>query len=186
MVSCGSERVRARTRAIKELYPETYWRPLTAGQPEACPELYCTSTDDMVAVPGGNAVFGCTASDGCEPKKSVKELASFEIDRTEVTRGAYARCVSSKECKPLFNSTPDSVAAMATYVQAWQYCASQGKRVVPALRVLWAHVSIQDRTVPNKVAKGRATRDLEAALELGRAERHVGAVAGGRRRGSEW
>src|SRR6185436_229104 len=35
-----------------------------------------------------------------------------------------------------------------------------------ALRALWAHVSMQDRSVPNKVAKGRATRDLEAALEL--------------------
>lgn len=35
-----------------------------------------------------------------------------------------------------------------------------------AVRVLAAHVSMQDRSVPNKVAKGRATRDLEAALEL--------------------
>ncbi len=129
---CGQERVRARTRAIKELYPETYWRPLTAAQPEACPELYCASSNDMIAVPGGNAVFGCTAESGCasQPPKTVKELASFEIDRTEVTRGAYARCVASKECKALTVPAGDSLPAYASYVQAWQYCAAQGKRVV--------------------------------------------------------
>jgi tetratricopeptide (TPR) repeat protein len=36
----------------------------------------------------------------------------------------------------------------------------------PALRLLWAQLSLLDHTVPQKVAKGRATRDLEAALEL--------------------
>jgi tetratricopeptide (TPR) repeat protein len=35
-----------------------------------------------------------------------------------------------------------------------------------AVRVLSAQLSMQDRTVPAKVAKGRATRDLEAALEV--------------------
>lgn len=43
-----------------------------------------------------------------------------------------------------------------------------------AVRVLSAHLSMQDRTVPAKVAKGRATRDLEAALELDK--RYVAAI----------
>ncbi len=43
-----------------------------------------------------------------------------------------------------------------------------------ALRVLAANLSMQDRSVPAKVAKGRATRDLEAALELDKA--NVGAL----------
>ncbi|MBL8951890.1 MAG: hypothetical protein JNK82_13995 [Myxococcaceae bacterium] len=43
-----------------------------------------------------------------------------------------------------------------------------------SLRVLTANLSMQDRSVPTKVAKGRATRDLEAALELDKA--HIGAL----------
>lgn len=43
-----------------------------------------------------------------------------------------------------------------------------------ALRVLTANLSMQDRSVPAKVAKGRATRDLEAALELDK--QNVGAL----------
>jgi hypothetical protein len=43
-----------------------------------------------------------------------------------------------------------------------------------AVRVLAAQLSMQDRTVPNKVAKGRATRDLEAALELDK--QNIGAL----------
>src|SRR5689334_4054140 len=32
---CNAEKTRPRTRTLKDLYPATYWRPLTAAQPEA-------------------------------------------------------------------------------------------------------------------------------------------------------
>src|SRR5690349_20739583 len=56
---CNAEQARARTRTLKELYPEVYWRPLTGPHDESCPELLCTATDEMIAVPPGDAELGC-------------------------------------------------------------------------------------------------------------------------------
>jgi formylglycine-generating enzyme required for sulfatase activity len=131
---CNAEQVRPRTRALKELYPYTYWRPLTEKQPEACPELLCTSGGDMVAVPGGTFQEGCAANRGLDcgtqPTVHPKELAGFEVDRTPVTRSAYAACVAHKECSALDEPKSDRLPALGSYKQAWAYCASQGKRVV--------------------------------------------------------
>lgn len=121
---CGAESVRARTRALKELSPETYWRPLTAPQPDACPELWCTSSVDMAAVPDGPWLSGPSRGENTSP--------AFEVDRTEVSRGDYAACVGHKGCTALKPVTPEDprLPALATYPQAWAYCAAQGKRVV--------------------------------------------------------
>jgi hypothetical protein len=127
---CNAEQVRPRTRAIKELYAKTYWRPLSTPQAEACPELLCTTTGDMVPVPGGSFLVGPRDPSGQLPDPQRKELAAFEIDRTPVTRGAYGTCVARKECAALREPEPDRFAALATYKQAWAYCAAQGKRVV--------------------------------------------------------
>ena len=118
---CNAEQVRPRTRTLKDLYPMTYWRPLTAAQPDACPEVYCTDTDDMAAVPGGTFLEGADSHS--------RELGAFEVDRREVSRGAYAACVALKACSPLGDGEADQ-PALGTYKQAWEYCGFQGKRLV--------------------------------------------------------
>jgi len=54
----------------------------------------------MVRIP--EATFGMGSNKGLEDEKPVHEvrLAAFEIDATEVTAGAYARCVEARACAP--------------------------------------------------------------------------------------
>jgi formylglycine-generating enzyme required for sulfatase activity len=52
-----------------------------------------------VAIPGGVFTQGSTREDDERPVRKVT-VKAFSIDPTEVTRGAYARCVAAKRCKP--------------------------------------------------------------------------------------
>jgi formylglycine-generating enzyme required for sulfatase activity len=56
-------------------------------------------TGARVTIPGGTFTQGSTHEDDERPvrKTSVKP---FAIDTTEVTRGAYAKCVAAHKCKP--------------------------------------------------------------------------------------
>lgn len=59
--------------------------------------------DDMVLVPAGPFLAGCDPAQGCDPKHGgplrTEVLEAFEIDRTEVTLGAYRMCWSAGPCK---------------------------------------------------------------------------------------
>ena len=54
---------------------------------------------DRVPVPGGAFVQGSTHGDEDERPVRSTALPAFAIDRTEVTRGAYAACVAARRCK---------------------------------------------------------------------------------------
>lgn len=61
--------------------------------------------DERVAIAGGAFVAGCDPAqgDGCLPDEmpsGVREVAAFEIDRTEVTVAAYRACVEAGTCTP--------------------------------------------------------------------------------------
>jgi formylglycine-generating enzyme required for sulfatase activity len=66
-------------------------------------------------------------------------LASFAIDRTEVTAEAYAECVSAGECsppaltfgdrQPCANTSGQQPVACVDWFQARDFCASIGKRL---------------------------------------------------------
>ncbi len=69
--------------------------PLT-DKPAAAEERY---TEGMVKIPGGKYILGCDKEKECEsdehPIRS-EEIASFLIDRTEVSVADYRRCVDEK------------------------------------------------------------------------------------------
>jgi formylglycine-generating enzyme required for sulfatase activity len=100
---------------------------------------------EMVPVPAGPFFMGCAPAEGekdlfreCgEPEGSDHqhrvELSAFEIDRTEVTRGAYIACVRTHHCTlpPGFdlNSGTELPITGVTWQQARAFCAWAGKRL---------------------------------------------------------
>ena len=112
----------------------------------ACDEGTCstvTSTcisveDDMVFVPAGDFVRGCT-DETCDPDESpssVVFVSDFEIDRTEVTVAAYMACVADGICIApgmgyctAAQGIEDLPVNCVTHTKAAAYCAAMGKRL---------------------------------------------------------
>jgi len=110
--------------------------------PEAAPfdAALCTSTSpvgDMVSVAAASFPMGCatgdTACNDDEKPQHMVSLDAFQIDKTEVTRGAYRACVQAGACKPpqcaWDCSQPDLPAACIERADAQAYCAWAGKRL---------------------------------------------------------
>lgn len=115
------------------------------GEGLLCDGTECVAVPDgMVGVPGGAFMMGC--NDDVDPDCVDDEypyhevtISSFAIDRTEVTRGAYAECVDAGECP-----APDAIAAYGEacpdaspnhpvicvdWYRAAEYCAWRGGRL---------------------------------------------------------
>jgi formylglycine-generating enzyme required for sulfatase activity len=56
---------------------------------------------DRVAIPAGPFQQGSTHGEEDERPARTATLKAFAIDRTEVTRADYARCVAARRCKPV-------------------------------------------------------------------------------------
>jgi formylglycine-generating enzyme required for sulfatase activity len=99
-------------------------RPVTSAQPPAP----VTSTAHSIDVPAGSTkIHGETI-----------EVDAFAIDRTEVTVGAYARCVAEKKCSPPSQyydacnwskrtAKADHPINCVTVMQAKKYCEQNGQ-----------------------------------------------------------
>jgi formylglycine-generating enzyme required for sulfatase activity len=61
-----------------------------------------------VTIPGGAFTQGSTREDDERPVRKTA-VKSFAIDATEVTRGAYAKCVGAHRCKPAGPLSADQV-----------------------------------------------------------------------------
>jgi formylglycine-generating enzyme required for sulfatase activity len=86
---------------------------------------------DRVLIPAGLFVRGSTAALDERPVVKVR-LPAFRIDRTEVTRAMYARCVSARRCsKPGVDlTTEDSLpVTQVSWHDARAYCAFAGGRL---------------------------------------------------------
>jgi formylglycine-generating enzyme required for sulfatase activity len=99
----------------------------------------CSATaevGDMVMVPAGEFSMGCADDAKCpddeQPQHTVS-LSAFEIDRTEVTQGAYTACVMDGACLPpscdWSCDSADLPASCVTWSQASAYCAWAQKRL---------------------------------------------------------
>jgi len=90
---------------------------------------------DRVAVPAGPFVQGSARGDDDERPVRTRVLPAFVIDRTEVTRAAYAACVAAHRCKPLPAPAPatgDDAKLPVTNVSwfdARDFCAFAGARL---------------------------------------------------------
>jgi formylglycine-generating enzyme required for sulfatase activity len=99
--------------------------------------------NDRVVVPAGAFVQGSTHGDDDERPVRRKTLPAFAIDRTEVTRADYARCVAARRCKPANTGEGGSGSVAAAPVAddprlpatgvSWRdaaaYCAFAGGRL---------------------------------------------------------
>ncbi|MEW5847673.1 MAG: SUMF1/EgtB/PvdO family nonheme iron enzyme [Myxococcota bacterium] len=92
-----------------------------------------------VSVPAGTFQLGCnrardpSCSDTELPSHDVT-LPAFTIDRTEVTQGAYAACVTARRCTPprceyTPETTPRRPVVCVSWEQADAFCAWSGKRL---------------------------------------------------------
>jgi eukaryotic-like serine/threonine-protein kinase len=90
---------------------------------------------DRIVVPAGPFVFGSTHGEEDERPARRRTLPAFAIDRTEVTRADYARCVAARRCKapaPDGAAQPERDRLPATGVSwgdAQAYCAFAGGRL---------------------------------------------------------
>jgi formylglycine-generating enzyme required for sulfatase activity len=97
-----------------------------AGEP-------CASTTPMrILIPAGPFTRGSTRGSDDERPVKVTSVPAFRIDRTEVTRGMYARCVAAHRCAPLsvdLSSEPELPVTGVTWHEARAYCAFAGGRL---------------------------------------------------------
>lgn len=158
--------------AAPTLAPEAPPKPAPCGKLNAaCPaaftcsaEGFCTLADarvgDLVWVPGGKFGMGCNvdANLPCYPDEvpwhSVT-LAPFAIDRTEVTVGAYRRCVESGTCTP-----PKSKAKVGRCT--WE---QKGSDALPVNCVTWFQANdyclFAGRELPTEAQWEKAARGVD-------------------------
>jgi serine/threonine-protein kinase len=85
-----------------------------------------------VLVPAGPFTRGSTRGADDERPVKVTTLPAFRIDRTEVTRAMYGRCVAARRCKPLAGalaSEPNLPITNVNWSEARAFCAFAGGRL---------------------------------------------------------
>ena len=91
---------------------------------------------DRVKVAAGPFVQGSARGDDDERPPRSRILPAFAIDRTEVTRAAYAACVAARRCKPVpaaLSGPPGADGQLPVTNVSWfdarDYCAFAGGRL---------------------------------------------------------
>ena len=87
---------------------------------------------DRVLVPAGPFSRGSTRGADDERPVRVRTLPAFRIDRTEVTRAMYARCVTARRCPPLpidLAADVDLPVTNVNWSEARAFCAFAGGRL---------------------------------------------------------
>jgi formylglycine-generating enzyme required for sulfatase activity len=87
---------------------------------------------DRVVVPAGPFSRGSLRGADDERPVVVHTLPLFRIDRTEVTRALYARCVASRRCPPLdldLAEEPNLPVTNVNWNEARAFCAYAGGRL---------------------------------------------------------
>ena len=89
------------------------------------------ATGDMVPVPAGPFLRGDDGGEADERPRRRLVLSAFVIDRTEVSRGAYAACVVAGRCPPPAGGpgAADLPVTGVTWDEARAFCAFVGKRL---------------------------------------------------------
>jgi formylglycine-generating enzyme required for sulfatase activity len=87
---------------------------------------------DRVLIPAGPTVHGSTRGADDERPAEPRRLAAFKIDRTEVTRGMYARCVAARRCpksKVDLQTDPELPMINVDWHEARAFCTFAGGRL---------------------------------------------------------
>jgi serine/threonine-protein kinase len=87
------------------------------------------SKADRLVVPAGPAKVGSTKGDEDERPERTVTVKAFAIDRTEVTRAAYAACVAARRCKAVpadaagpADADPQLPVTGVSWADAQAYC----------------------------------------------------------------
>jgi formylglycine-generating enzyme required for sulfatase activity len=94
--------------------------PVLAGSPAA------KRKQDRVLVPAGPFTRGSRQGADDERPVKVRTLRAFRIDRTEVTRARYARCVAARRCPALaidLKSDPELPVTNVSWFEARAFCS---------------------------------------------------------------
>jgi formylglycine-generating enzyme required for sulfatase activity len=87
---------------------------------------------DRVLIPAGPTVHGSTRGDDDERPARTIRLPTFKIDRTEVTRGMYARCVAARRCAKTevdLQTDPQLPMINVNWHEARSFCTYTGGRL---------------------------------------------------------
>src|SRR3954468_14244804 len=87
---------------------------------------------DRVLVPGGPFLRGSTRGADDERPARKESLRAFKIDRTEVTRGMYARCVAARRCPKTsvdLQTDPQLPMISVNWHEARAFCTYAGGRL---------------------------------------------------------
>jgi eukaryotic-like serine/threonine-protein kinase len=85
-----------------------------------------------VLIPAGPFARGSTRGADDERPVRVRTLPAFHMDRTEVTRAMYGRCVAARRCKPLavdLFSEPNLPITNVNWSEARAFCTFAGGRL---------------------------------------------------------
>ena len=87
-----------------------------------------------ITIPAGAFTRGSGSAEDDERPQRTITLSQFEIDRTEVTRGAYAACIAASRCPPRADLTARDLLSQLPMTQvSWReassYCAAVGARL---------------------------------------------------------
>jgi formylglycine-generating enzyme required for sulfatase activity len=78
----------------------TFWTLFgVLGAPSARARPPRAPVSDRIRIPAGPFIQGSIRGEDDERPARTKVLPAFSIDRTEVTRGAYASCVAAQRCR---------------------------------------------------------------------------------------
>jgi len=94
--------------------------------------LVAAEQTGRVLIPAGPFTRGSTRGADDERPVKVTTLPAFRIDRTEVTRAMYGRCVAARRCNPLTPAQEADVNLPVTQVnwsEARAFCAYSGGRL---------------------------------------------------------
>jgi formylglycine-generating enzyme required for sulfatase activity len=108
--------------------------------PADASEATCRTTTPvgaMISIAAATFPMGCATGDtACNPDEKPQHavsLKAFDIDRTEVTQGAYAACIQARACRPPSCawdcSQTEYPARCIERNDAEAYCAWAGKRL---------------------------------------------------------
>ena len=97
-----------------------------------------TPPENMVCVPGGNAIVGSNSDKNYEQPERKVTISTFYIDQFEITNSDYELCVRAGVCKSKVNThkgfiqtflDPNQPVVPMDWHMAQSYCAWKGKRL---------------------------------------------------------
>lgn len=100
-----------------------------------------------VLVTGGAFTFGSSDWEKTEPQRAV-EVATFRIDRFEVTRAEFTACTAARACVALPEGEPLTPVVDVSFDEAVAYCSFRGGRLPTAEEWVYAAVGTEGRKYP--------------------------------------